>query len=88
MEQVECYISGERHYPKIVGGTGPLVYPAAHVYIYQALYSVTNKGQDIVTAQVIFALLYLGTLAIVMECYRVAKVSLTSLSSTLVLIDE
>src|SRR5258707_12815300 len=74
MEQIEQYLAGERDYTKIKGSTGPLVYPAAHVYIYYVLYHVTNKGTDILMAQRIFALVYLGTLAIVMACYRRAKV--------------
>lgn len=74
MEQVEQYIAGERDYPKIRGGTGPLVYPAAHVYIYQALYHITDKGKNIRLAQIIFGILYLATIALVMSCYRRAKV--------------
>ncbi|KAI9852338.1 MAG: dolichyl-P-Man:Man(5)GlcNAc(2)-PP-dolichol alpha-1,3-mannosyltransferase [Thelocarpon superellum] len=73
MEQIELYLAGERHYQKIVGGTGPLVYPAAHVYIYRGLYALTDQGRDIVTGQIIFAGLYLATLALVMACYRLAK---------------
>ncbi|KAF2659164.1 glycosyltransferase family 58 protein [Lophiostoma macrostomum CBS 122681] len=74
MEQIEIYLKGERDYKNIVGSTGPLVYPAAHVYIYRILYSLTNQGRDIQTAQYIFGLVYLLTLAIVMQCYRAAKV--------------
>jgi alpha-1,3-mannosyltransferase len=74
MEQIELYVAGERDYTVIKGGTGPLVYPAAHVYIYRALYHITNKGTDIFMAQCIFGVLYLATLAIVMACYRRAKV--------------
>ncbi|KAH0541279.1 hypothetical protein FGG08_004203 [Glutinoglossum americanum] len=73
MEQVTQYIDGERDYMLIKGGTGPLVYPAAHVYIYTALYYLTSGG-NILYGQVIFAGLYLGTLALVMVCYRLAKV--------------
>jgi alpha-1,3-mannosyltransferase len=76
MEQIEQYEAGERDYTKIKGGTGPLVYPAAHVYIYWALYHITTKGTDILMAQRIFAFLYLATLAVVMACYRRAKVRL------------
>lgn len=75
MEQVEQYVGGERDYTKIEGGTGPLVYPAAHVYIYTALYHLTNKGKDIFFAQQIFAGLYLMTLGVVMSCYWRAKAS-------------
>ncbi|RDL39962.1 uncharacterized protein BP5553_04302 [Venustampulla echinocandica] len=76
MEQIEQYIHGERDYTKIKGGTGPLVYPAAHVYIYWALYHITSKGRDILLAQRIFGVLYLATIAVVMACYRRAKAPL------------
>jgi alpha-1,3-mannosyltransferase len=76
MEQVEHFINGERDYTNIKGGTGPLVYPAAHVYIYWALYHITDKGRNILVAQRIFGVLYLATLAVVMACYRRAKVTL------------
>ena len=74
MEQVSQYLDGERDYTLIKGGTGPLVYPAAHVYIYSALHYVTDGGKDILLAQIIFGGLYLGTLGLVMACYRAAKV--------------
>lgn len=77
MEQVAQYISGERDYTVIKGGTGPLVYPAAHVYTYHALYNITNEGKDIVLAQELFAGLYMITLALVMMCYWKAKVCLS-----------
>lgn len=76
MEQISQYVSGERDYTVIKGGTGPLVYPAAHVYIYTGLYYLTNKGQNIFLAQQIFGLLYMITLALVMACYRKANVRL------------
>lgn len=74
MQQVQQFIAGERDYTKIYGGTGPLVYPASHVYIYQWLYNVTDQGHDIRLAQIIFGALYLATLALAMACYRNAKV--------------
>lgn len=74
MEQVEQYIAGERDYTKIKGGTGPLVYPAAHVMIYWILYHVTNKGTNILLAQRLFGVLYLGTISLVMACYKRAHV--------------
>ncbi|KAL2070736.1 hypothetical protein VTL71DRAFT_13762 [Oculimacula yallundae] len=76
MEQIEQYENGERDYTKIRGGTGPLVYPAVHVYIYWILYRVTDHGRNILLAQRLFGLLYLATLAIVMACYRRAKAPL------------
>ncbi|KAK3988471.1 glycosyltransferase [Cladorrhinum sp. PSN332] len=74
MEQVSQFVSGERDYPNFRGGTGPLVYPAAHVYIYTALYHLTNEGKNILLAQQLFAVLYMATLGVVMACYRKAKV--------------
>jgi len=74
MEQISQFLSGERDYTKIRGGTGPLVYPAAHVYTYTGLYYLTDEGKDIFFSQQIFALLYLSTLTLVMACYWKAKV--------------
>ncbi|KAL1843184.1 hypothetical protein VTJ49DRAFT_2735 [Mycothermus thermophilus] len=72
MEQVAQVASGERDYTRIRGGTGPLVYPAAHVYIYSALYRITDSGKDVLLAQQLFGVLYMAALALVMACYRKA----------------
>jgi len=79
MQQVSQYLSGERDYVKIQGGTGPLVYPAAHVYIYSLLYWITEKGRDIRLAQGVFAAVYLLTLGGVMACYRRAEVHINGI---------
>lgn len=70
MVHVQKFLSGERVYPKITGPTGPAVYPATYIYIYTVLHYFTDEGRDIVKGQIIFAVLYLATLAIVMQCYR------------------
>jgi alpha-1,3-mannosyltransferase len=70
MQQVSLYITGERDYLLIKGSTGPLVYPAAHVYIYTLFYHLTDEGRDILLGQAIFAVLYVATLAVVVSCYR------------------
>ncbi|KAE8146233.1 glycosyltransferase [Aspergillus avenaceus] len=70
MQQIALYLAGERDYTLIKGDTGPLVYPAAHVYNYAALYHVTDEGRDILFGQILFAVLYLVTLVAVMACYR------------------
>lgn len=70
MEQVSLYISGERDYSLIKGSTGPLVYPAAHVYLYTVLHHLTDEGRDIFLGQILFAGLYIATLMVVMACYR------------------
>lgn len=72
MEQVSLYISGERDYTQIKGSTGPLVYPAAHVYLYTILHQLTDEGRDIFLGQVLFAGLYITTLVVVISCYRQA----------------
>ncbi|KXT02123.1 hypothetical protein AC579_855 [Pseudocercospora musae] len=74
MQQITLYLNGQRDYSKISGSTGPLVYPAAHVYIYHALHNLTDSGQNIFLAQVLFAGLYLFTLWIVIQTYRRAGV--------------
>ncbi|KAL4887469.1 glycosyltransferase [Aspergillus karnatakaensis] len=70
MQQIRLYLAGERDYTRIGGSTGPLVYPAAHVYSYSLLYRITDEGRDIFFGQIIFAFLYLITLTVVMACYR------------------
>ncbi|KAK6335401.1 dolichyl-P-Man:Man(5)GlcNAc(2)-PP-dolichol alpha-1,3-mannosyltransferase [Orbilia brochopaga] len=73
MEQVAQYRAGERDYRNIKGGTGPLVYPAGHVYIYNWLYSLTDGGAQREITQAVFWVTYLATLWIAMACYRAAK---------------
>ncbi|KAJ5587349.1 uncharacterized protein N7459_003114 [Penicillium hispanicum] len=70
MQHISLYVSGERDYLSITGSTGPLVYPAAHVYIYSLLYHLTDEGRDILLGQILFAALYLATLIVVVACYR------------------
>lgn len=74
MEQIKQFVHGERDYTMIKGGTGPLVYPAAHVYTYTGLYYLTGEGENILLAQQLFAVLYMATLGLVMLCYWKAKV--------------
>lgn len=75
MEQIQMYIDGERDYTFIKGSTGPLVYPGLHVYIYRILYALTGNGEDIKTAQIVFAGVYLISLYLVFRCYALAQVS-------------
>lgn len=75
MQQVEQYVSGERDYTMIKGDTGPLVYPAGHVYVYKALYDLTEQGTNILYAQCIFAVVYIFNEALAMWCYYEAEVS-------------
>ena len=79
MVQVSLYLSGERDYTLIEGPTGPLVYPAAHLYIYSVLHWLTDGGKKIWLAQWILGGLYMGILAVVMACYRLIEVGWFSL---------
>jgi hypothetical protein len=76
MQQIAIFNKGERDYKNIEGDTGPLVYPGAHVLIYRILHGITDQGKNVQLAQYIFGLLYLSTLAVVIQCYRKAKVRL------------
>lgn len=69
MQQIEQIVGGEYDYMMIKGDTGPLVYPAGHVWIYRALYYLTDNGSDIFRAQIVFLALYLVTLAVVLSIY-------------------
>ncbi|TFY76965.1 hypothetical protein EWM64_g7049 [Hericium alpestre] len=60
MYHITLYLKGERNYSNISGPTGPLVYPAGHVYIHQLLYNVTQSGEDLLSAQQIYAV-FAGT---------------------------
>ena len=76
MQQVEQYVSGERDYTMIKGDTGPLVYPAGHVYIHKFLYDLTSQGTNILLAQCIFGAVYIVNEALAMWCYYEAEVCL------------
>lgn len=63
MQQAALFLGGERDYTKIEGGTGPVVYPASHIYAYAALHRLTGGGK-IWVGQWIFVGVYLVSLAV------------------------
>ncbi|KDR15511.1 hypothetical protein L798_10577, partial [Zootermopsis nevadensis] len=73
MQEVEGVLNGTFDYTYLKGDTGPLVYPAGFIYIYAALYYVTNHGQNIRRAQYIFAFLYIALLYLVFRIYMKSK---------------
>ncbi|KAJ8011584.1 hypothetical protein DPEC_G00059770 [Dallia pectoralis] len=73
MDEVEGVINGTYDYTKLKGDTGPLVYPAGFVYIFTALYYITNRGLNIRLAQYLFAVFYLLTLLLVFRIYHRTK---------------
>ncbi|XP_041752650.1 dol-P-Man:Man(5)GlcNAc(2)-PP-Dol alpha-1,3-mannosyltransferase [Coregonus clupeaformis] len=73
MDEVEGVINGTYDYTQLKGDTGPLVYPAGFVYIFTALYYITNHGVNIRLAQYLFAVFYLLTLLLVFRIYHRTK---------------
>jgi len=69
MQEVEGFINGERDYYKLGGDTGPLVYPAAFVYIFSGLYYATDRGENIERGQLIFVGVYLVVQLLVFRLY-------------------
>ncbi|GAB5369065.1 hypothetical protein AAMO2058_001373300, partial [Amorphochlora amoebiformis] len=63
---------GDFNYANLRGGTGPIVYPGGFVWLYAMLFKLTNNGNDILTAQCIFAVFYLLTLFLVIRIYSKA----------------
>ncbi|ORY32891.1 ALG3 protein-domain-containing protein [Naematelia encephala] len=72
MQQVEAFLDGERDYSRIEGETGPLVYPALHLYIYTALHSLPYANR-VRAAQYIFLGMYLLTFLLVATIYFHSK---------------
>ncbi|XP_017108391.2 lethal(2)neighbour of tid protein [Drosophila bipectinata] len=73
MQECEGFLNGTTNYALLRGDTGPLVYPAAFVYIYSALYFVTSQGANVRLAQYIFAGIYLLQLALVLRLYAKSR---------------
>lgn len=71
MQQAKMFKEGKiTQYDQIEGDTGPLVYPALHLYAYTALSHVTNAGTNIKYAQAIFQGIYIFTMTIVIAIYN------------------
>ncbi|PIO75065.1 ALG3 protein [Teladorsagia circumcincta] len=70
MQQVECFtIKNIRNYSEIEGDTGPVVYPAGHLWTYSVFHALTNAGKNIRAAQYIFMGLYLLNLLAALRLY-------------------
>ncbi|KAL5529217.1 hypothetical protein ACEPAG_5191 [Sanghuangporus baumii] len=69
MYHIDLYLNGERNYSAITGPTGPLVYPAGHVYIHEKLYEATSSGLNIPLAQQIYGALYIISLGLTCAIY-------------------
>ncbi|XP_065366906.1 lethal(2)neighbour of tid protein 2 [Calliphora vicina] len=73
MQECEGFLNGTTNYALLKGDTGPLVYPAAFVYIYSALYFLTSYGQNIRLAQYVFGLIYLLQMWLVLRLYSKSR---------------
>lgn len=69
MQQIEVANDGELDYSLIKGDTGPVVYPAGFIQIYQTIYLLTAYGQDIASAQKLFGYLFAFTVLLVCVVY-------------------
>jgi len=70
MYQVDLFIKGERDYSELIGPSGPLVYPAGHVFIHRVLSMITNSGLHLRRAQNIYWVLYILTVLFTCAIYR------------------
>ncbi|XP_017472496.1 PREDICTED: lethal(2)neighbour of tid protein 2 [Rhagoletis zephyria] len=73
MQECEGFLNGTLNYAQLKGDTGPLVYPAAFVYIYAAFYYITSHGQNIRLAQYIFVCIYLLQMWFVLRLYTKSR---------------
>ena len=76
MSEVEGYLNGSTNYYDLKGDTGPLVYPGGFVYLFSALYYLTDRGSNIDRGQVIFAGFYMLHLFVVFTLYRKLKLKM------------
>ncbi|KAK8864587.1 hypothetical protein IAR55_001837 [Kwoniella newhampshirensis] len=72
MQQVGMFLGGERDYSRIDGETGPLVYPALHLYIYTAFNRLLPSPDSVRPAQYIFLIFYVVTFLLVAKIYHLA----------------
>jgi alpha-1,3-mannosyltransferase len=74
MQEVSGVLNDKQFdYLELKGDTGPLVYPAGFVWIFAALYYVTDQGTKIQVAQYIFSALYIAMIFVVFAIYRKAN---------------
>lgn len=69
MQQIALINEGELDYSVIQGDTGPIVYPAGFVQVYQFISWLTNGGEDILSAQALFSYLMIFTTIMAMLTY-------------------
>ncbi|SNX87964.1 related to Alpha-1,3-mannosyltransferase [Melanopsichium pennsylvanicum] len=72
--QAALFLDGERDYNRLdpEGGSGPCVYPAAHLYVYSFFHWLTAGGKNILPAQNVFAGLLTANNLVIALLYRQA----------------
>ena len=70
MEQIDKFLNGTRDYEQIYGSTGPLVYPAGHLYIFTILRFLSSDGKDVFLAQHLFLVIYAVNCFLVLAIYN------------------
>ena len=75
--QAEQILAGERDYSKVAGPSGPLVYPAGHVY--SILLLVSAFGRDVFIQQHVFTGIYIFSLWLIFLIYKRCKFPLWTL---------
>uniref|UniRef100_A0A915K825 dolichyl-P-Man:Man5GlcNAc2-PP-dolichol alpha-1,3-mannosyltransferase n=1 Tax=Romanomermis culicivorax TaxID=13658 RepID=A0A915K825_ROMCU len=74
MQQVQGFVVNKSlNYTTLVGQTGPLVYPAGHLYLYTILYYLTDLGTNVRRAQYFFAAFYIFLLFFVARAYSASQ---------------
>ncbi|GMI45030.1 hypothetical protein TrCOL_g9337 [Triparma columacea] len=75
MSEVSGYVHGERNYYNLSGATGPLVYPAGFLYVYEWMrWYAGGDGRDVRKAQWVFVGVYITNRVIVAGIYKKAMV--------------
>lgn len=72
MVQVGQVFNGSKFnfdYNQIEGPTGPLVYPAGHVYVFYLFKELTDGGANILAAQYLYLCIYIAQLILVYKIY-------------------
>lgn len=69
IQQIQLIYEGEYDYKKIKGDTGPIVYPAGHVLIYQMINKFLFYDQNINKVQKLFACVLSLTNVLASFCY-------------------
>lgn len=69
MQQIEMVNDGALDYEIIGGDTGPIVYPAGFVQVYQALHWLTDGGENLEIAQLAFGYLFSATTLVTAVIY-------------------